>query len=135
MPSLSFTNELISRDENLHCEFACLLFSKLECPPDDATVRSIITEAVALEKEFVCDALPVRLIGMNAEQMSQYIEYVADRLLKMLGVTPQYHAANPFEFMELQSIELRTNFFERRNGQYQKSGVLAERLYGYDEDF
>lgn len=135
MPGLTFTNELISRDENMHCEFACLLFRKLRAPPDREVVLGIVRDAVAIEKEFVCDALPCRLLGMNSESMSQYIEYVADRLLRMLGHEPVYGAENPFEFMELISMEGKTNFFERRVGEYQKVGVLSGGRRADDESF
>lgn len=124
MPGLSFSNELISRDEGLHCQFACLLFSMLESKPIGA-VRGIIVEAAECEKEFVREALPVSLIGMNAEQMSQYIEFVADRLLQQFGVDKHYGSANPFDWMCLISLEGKTNFFERRVGEYQKSGVTT----------
>ena len=136
MPGLTFTNELISRDENLHCEFACLLFSKLVNKPTVEVVHAIVADAVAIEKEFICDSLPVRLIGMNSSSMSNYIEYVADRLLISLAYPVRYNATNPFEFMELQSMEGKTNFFEKRVPDYQKAGVLTgERSYGHDDDF
>ncbi len=127
MPGLTFSNELISRDEGLHCDFACLLYSMLENKLDPAEVQAIITEAVEFEKEFVTDALPVSLIGMNAEMMSQYIEFVADRLLVSLGVDKVYGTANPFPWMDMISIQGKTNFFEKRVGDYQKAGVMANR--------
>lgn len=125
MPGLTFSNELISRDEGLHCEFACLLYSMLQHKLSQSTVQSIIADAVAIEKQFVCDALPVSLIGMNAELMSQYIEYVADRMLLSLGYGKLYNTANPFEWMEMISLQGKTNFFEKRVGEYQKAGVMA----------
>lgn len=125
MPGLSFANELISRDEGLHCDFACLIYSQLVHQIPKKTVQEIIMSAVQLEREFVSDALPVRLIGMNAELMCQYIEFVADRLLIALGVEPVYRVSNPFDFMELISMAGKTNFFERRVSDYQKPGVVA----------
>ncbi|MFN8304706.1 MAG: ribonucleoside-diphosphate reductase small subunit [Saprospiraceae bacterium] len=127
MPGLAFSNELISRDEGMHCDFACLLFSMMKEKPAPAEVEAIITEAVAFEKEFVTDALPVSLIGMNAELMSQYIEFVADRLLAALGNEKVYGTANPFPWMDMISIQGKTNFFEKRVGDYQKAGVMAKR--------
>lgn len=123
MPGLAFSNELISRDEGLHCDFACHLYTQhiINKLPSER-IRQIITEAVTIEKEFVCDALPVRLIGMNADMMSQYIEFVADRLLSELGVEKYYNATNPFDFMEYISMETKTNFFERRVAEYRKAG-------------
>lgn len=139
MPGLSFSNELISRDEGLHCDFACLLYQKhLVNKLPKQTVKQIITDAVAIEKEFVSDALPVKLIGMNADLMCQYIEFVADRLLVELGNEKVYNVTNPFDFMELISLEGKTNFFERRVGEYQKAGVMAgkeENVFKLDEDF
>lgn len=125
MPGLSFANELISRDEGLHCDFACFLYKELQNTLSHETVRDIIESAVALECEFVRDSLPVRLIGMNAEHMCQYIEFVADRLLGALGVKKSFNATNPFDFMEMISIPGKTNFFERRVSEYQKSGVVS----------
>ena len=125
MPGLSFSNELISRDEGLHCDFACLLYTKhLINKLSKKTVEKIILDAVAIEKEFVTDALPVNLIGMNAKLMQQYIEFVADRLLVELGNEKVFNAANPFDFMEMISLQGKTNFFEKRVGEYQKAGVL-----------
>lgn len=123
MPGLTFSNELISRDEGLHCDFACLLYSHLQHKLPQATVYELIRDAVANEKEFITEALPVGLIGMNAALMQQYIEFVADRLLVSLGYPKLYRVANPFDWMELISLEGKTNFFERRVGEYQKSGV------------
>lgn len=127
MPGLSFSNELISRDEGMHTEFACLLFSMLNNKPSADTIKQIIAEAVTCEKEFVETALPVKLIGMNAEQMSQYIEFVADRLLLQLGIEKMYNSVNPFDWMCLISLEGKTNFFEKRVGEYQKSGLTSSR--------
>ena len=139
MPGLSFSNELISRDEGLHCDFACLLYNNhlIDKLSKDA-VKSIIMDAVAIEKEFVTDAIPVRLIGMNSDLMGQYIEFVADRLLNELGNEKVYNTPNPFDFMDMISIEGKTNFFEKRVGEYQKSGVLGgKESHGFttDEDF
>ena len=118
MPGLTFSNELISRDEALHTEFAILLYKKLVQPLPEKMVHLIITQAVKIEQEFICEALPCRLIGMNAPQMSRYIEFVADRLLLQLGYAAIYNVGNPFDFMELISIEGKTNFFEKRVGEY-----------------
>lgn len=127
MPGLSFSNELISRDEGLHCDFACLLYNNhLINKLPEARITQIITDAVAIEKVFVTDALPVRLIGMNANLMSQYIEFVADRLLVELRCPKVYHATNPFDFMEMISLQGKTNFFEKRVGEYQKAGVMKK---------
>ncbi|MDH5608179.1 MAG: ribonucleotide-diphosphate reductase subunit beta [Cyclobacteriaceae bacterium] len=140
MPGLSFSNELISRDEGLHCDFACLLYNnhvvnKLSVE----TVQEIIRDAVTIEKEFVTDAIPVKLIGMNAELMCQYIEFVADRLLVELHCPKIYNATNPFDFMEMISLQGKTNFFEKRVGEYQKAGVLNQEKekskFRLDEDF
>ena len=139
MPGLSFSNELISRDEGMHCDFACLLYNNhLVERLDPEIVRGIIMDAVTIEKEFVSDALPVKLIGMNAEMMCQYIEFVADRLLTSLGVGKVYNAENPFQWMELISITGKTNFFEKRVGDYQKAGVMGNRddqVFSINEDF
>ena len=139
MPGLSFSNELISRDEGLHCDFACLLYSQhINNKLPQETVQRIIMDAVAIEKEFVTDALPVKLIGMNADLMCQYIEFVADRLLVELGNERVYNASNPFDFMELISLQGKTNFFEKRVGEYQKAGVMgnkADNVFKLDEDF
>jgi ribonucleoside-diphosphate reductase subunit M2 len=125
MPGLTFSNELISRDEGMHTDFACLLFSHLNNRPSKQAVQDIITEAVTIEQEFLTDALPCALLGMNATLMKQYIEFVADRLLLSLGNSKFYHATNPFDFMENISLAGKTNFFEKRVGDYQKSGVMA----------
>jgi ribonucleotide reductase beta subunit family protein with ferritin-like domain len=126
MPGLTFSNELISRDEGLHCSFACQLYSKLQYTKlSEQKIHEIIGEAVEIEKGFICDALPVSLIGMNASLMSQYIEFVADRLLRDLGYRPLFGSTNPFDWMDMISLEGKTNFFEKRVGEYQKSGVMA----------
>lgn len=125
MPGLTFSNELISRDEGLHTDFACLLFSHLNNRPSKQVVQDIITEAVAIEKEFLTDALPVALLGMNSNLMCQYIEFVADRLLVALGNSKYYNSTNPFDFMDNISLAGKTNFFEKRVGDYQKAGVMA----------
>ena len=125
MPGLTFSNELISRDEGLHTDFACLLFSHLHKRPSKQAVQDVITEAVTIEQEFLTDALPCALLGMNATLMKQYIEFVADRLLVALGNEKYYRVANPFDFMETISLAGKTNFFEKRVGDYQKAGVMA----------
>jgi ribonucleoside-diphosphate reductase beta chain len=140
MPGLSFSNELISRDEGLHCDFACLLYNNhVVNKLSKDQVKQIILDAVEIEKEFILDALPVKLIGMNSDLMSQYIEFVADRLLQELGNEKIYNATNPFDFMDMISIQGKTNFFEKRVGEYQKAGVLAgkDNNHGFslDEDF
>lgn len=139
MPGLSFSNELISRDEGLHCDFACLLYNNhLVNKLSNETVTKIITDAVEIEKEFVTDAIPVKLIGMNAELMTQYIEFVADRLLGELGCQKVYNTTNPFDFMDMISIQGKTNFFEKRVAEYQKAGVLnsgENQSFSLDEDF
>ncbi|MEZ5006721.1 MAG: ribonucleoside-diphosphate reductase small subunit [Chitinophagales bacterium] len=138
MPGLSFSNELISRDEGLHCDFACLLYSMLENKLSTQEIYSIICDAVECEKEFVTDALPVSLIGMNAELMNQYIEFVADRLLLALGYPKVYNAENPFPWMEMISLQGKTNFFEKRVSEYQKAGVMSnkeDQTFQLDADF
>ncbi len=141
MPGLSFSNELISRDEGLHCDFACLLYNHhIQNKLSEETVVDIIKDAVEIEKEFVTDALPVNLIGMNSDLMCQYIEFVADRLLGELGCQPVYNAKNPFDFMEMISLQGKTNFFEKRVAEYQKAGVMKEgdgdhHKFSMDEDF
>jgi ribonucleoside-diphosphate reductase beta chain len=139
MPGLTFSNELISRDEGLHCDFACLLYTKhIINKLPKKQVEEIITNAVEIEKEFILDALPVKLIGMNSDLMSQYIEFVADRLLVELGNDKVYNTTNPFDFMEMISLQGKSNFFEKRVGEYQKAGVLAgkeNQVFSTDEDF
>ena len=123
MPGLTFSNELISRDEALHCEFAILLYSKLEKKLSKQKIHDIIKECVEIEIEFICEALPCRLIGMNSELMGQYIQFVADRLCVQLGYPKIYNMANPFSFMELISLEGKTNFFERVVSEYALANV------------
>lgn len=125
MPGLTFSNELISRDEGMHTDFACLLFSHLNNRPSKQAVEDIISEAVSIEQEFLVDALPCALLGMNSVLMKQYIEFVADRLLLALGNPKLYKVTNPFDFMESISLAGKTNFFEKRVGDYQKAGVMA----------
>jgi ribonucleoside-diphosphate reductase subunit M2 len=136
MPGLTFSNELISRDEALHCEFAILLYSKLLKKIDKARIHELIKEAVDIETEFICEALPCRLIGMNSEMMSQYIRFVADRLCVQLGYKKIYNVSNPFDFMELISLESKTSFFEKRNDAYalaNKTGI--NEAFTLNEDF
>ena len=139
MPGLTFSNELISRDEGLHRDFACLLYvNYVKNKLPDESVYSLVKDAVTIEKEFVTDALPVSLIGMNAELMCQYIEFVADHLLESLGLNKVYNAQNPFDFMDMISLQGKTNFFEKRVGEYQKAGVLSDKesmSFSLDEDF
>ncbi len=125
MPGLTFSNELISRDEGLHCDFACLLFSKLKKPPSHERVLEIVCDAVKIEEHFATEALPCPLLGMNTDHMVRYIRFVADRLLVALGFDSFYNAVNPFDWMQLISLQGKTNFFERRVGEYQKAGVLT----------
>ncbi|XP_052872282.1 ribonucleoside-diphosphate reductase subunit M2 isoform X2 [Anopheles cruzii] len=138
MPGLTFSNELISRDEGLHCDFACLMFKYLVQKPSPERVTDIIKDAVIIEQEFLTKALPVDMLGMNCELMSQYIEFVADRLLVELGCDKVYNSQNPFSFMEFISLEGKTNFFEKKVGEYQKWGVMAKRsdnVFTLDADF
>ena len=137
MPGLSFSNELISRDEGMHCDFACHIYSKhIKNKLPQQRVTEIITNAVEIEKEFITDALPVRLIGMNSDLMGQYIEFVADRLLGELGCPRVYNATNPFDFMEMISLQGKTNFFEKRVGEYQKAAVAnSNTIAGNNEGF
>ncbi len=128
--AIGFSNELISRDEALHTDFACLLYSKLARKLSQEAVHQIVRDAVEIEKEFVCGALPVSLIGMNSDLMSQYIEFVADRLLVALGYEKLFLATNPFEWMDMISMQGKTNFFEKRVGEYQKAGVMASTAGG-----
>ena len=140
MPGLSFSNELISRDEGMHCDFACLLYNNhlINKLPVE-TVQEIIRDAVNIEQEFVSDALPVRLIGMNSDLMCQYIEFVADRLLVSLNCPKIYNSTNPFDFMEMISLQGKTNFFEKRVAEYQKAGVAEKQdqrdKISFDADF
>ena len=125
LPGLTFSNELISRDEGLHTEFACLMYSHLEEKLPEARVIEIITNAVTIEQKFITDSIPCRMIGMNADLMKQYIEFVADRLLLQLGCSKHYESANPFQFMEMISMEGKTNFFEKRVAEYSKANVAS----------
>lgn len=138
MPGLTYSNELISRDEGMHCEFACLLYSMCENRCDD-DIKGIVSEAVEIEKEFLTDSLPVAMIGMNCALMCEYIEYVADQLVVMLGQKKIFNTANPFDFMENISLRGKTNFFEARVSEYQKSyvGVIDQRDNNFrtDEEF
>ena len=139
MPGLAFSNELISRDEGLHCDFACMLYNKLENKLPAERILEIIKHAVDIEQEFVRDALPVELIGMNSTLMQQYIEFCADRLLFSLGCPKHYKSQNPFEWMETISLQGKTNFFEKRVGEYAKSGVGSSsednHCFDMDADF
>ncbi|KAL6343402.1 hypothetical protein AAG906_024767 [Vitis piasezkii] len=141
MPGLTFSNELISRDEGLHCDFACLLYSLLQKQLPWQKVHHIVHEAVEIEIQFVCEALPCALIGMNATLMSQYIKFVADRLLVALGYERKYNVENPFDWMEFISLQGKANFFERRVGDYQKASVMSSLdggknyVFKTDEDF
>ena len=140
MPGLCFSNELISRDEGLHCDFACLLYKQCKNKLPEELIHKIVKEAVECEKEFIIDALPCRLIGMNSDLMSQYIEFVADRLIYELGCEKIYRVKNPFDFMELISMNGKTNFFEKRVAEYQKAGVMESLeenndIFTLDADF
>jgi len=139
MPGLTFSNELISRDEGLHAEFACLLYGMLQQKLPEDVVHDIVRGAVRVEREFICEALSCDLIGMNNELMTQYIEFVADRLLTALGHSKLFHASNPFDWMELISLQGKTNFFEKRVGEYQKAGVMGaseeSKAFALDADF
>lgn len=142
MPGLAYSNELISRDEGLHRDFACLLYSIMRNQLTRQKVHQIVHEAVEIETEFVCDALPCALIGMNAELMSQYIKFAADHLLVALGYDKKYNVENPFDWMELISLQGKANFFERRVGDYQKASVMSSLQdngknfeFKLDEDF
>jgi ribonucleoside-diphosphate reductase subunit M2 len=135
MPGLTFSNELISRDEALHCEFAILLYSKLVKKMDKSRIHELIKEAVEIETEFICQALPCRLIGMNSEMMTQYIQFVADRLCVQLGYKKIYNVSNPFDWMELISLEGKTNFFERKVGEYALANKKSEDAFVFNDDF
>lgn len=138
MPGLCFSNELISRDEGMHCDFACLMYKKLVNKLPEQTIHDIVIDAVAIEKEFVKDSLPVELIGMNSTLMCQYIEFCADRLLEALGVRKYWKSTNPFDWMEMISLQGKTNFFEKRVGEYSKSGVgvdVKDQVFALDADF
>lgn len=138
MPGLTFSNELISRDERMHTDFAVLLLSMLQNKPSQEDVHEMMKDAVRIEKSFIMDALPCSLIGMNAELMSQYIEYVADRLLKQMGYEAIWKSENPFEWMELISLRPKGNFFEVKIGEYQKAGVgksKEDNTFALDDEF
>jgi ribonucleotide reductase beta subunit family protein with ferritin-like domain len=137
MPGLGLSNEFISRDEGLHQTFGEMLYSKLENKLSFEEVRNIVTEAVANEKDFICDAIPCKMIGMNSELMSQYIEFVADRIFVALGHSKFYNSVNPFDFMELISLQGKTNFFEKKVADYQRAGILntEDNVFGLDADF
>lgn len=138
MPGLTFSNELISRDEGMHCNFACLLFRYVKNKPSEERIKAIIIDAVKIEQEFLTDALPVKLIGINCDLMSQYIEFVADRLLGELGCEKHFKTENPLDFMDQISMEVKTNFFEKKVSEYQKAGVMAsakEREFSLDAEF
>ncbi|KAK6992166.1 ribonucleoside-diphosphate reductase subunit M2 [Favolaschia claudopus] len=130
MPGLTFSNELISRDEGMHTDFACLLFSLLQTKPASASVEAIVREAVSVETDFVHEALPFRLLGINPDSMIQYVQYVADRLLDSFGVAKVFNSENPFDFMELISLEGKTNFFEKRVSEYSKAHMLGRENRG-----
>ena len=134
MPGLTFSNELISRDEGMHTDFAVMLFSKLVKKTKKSKVYDIVKEAVEIEKEFICEALPCKLIGMNSNLMSQYIEFVADRLVVQLGFEKIFKSSNPFDFMEMISLEGKTNFFEKRVGDYSlSSGQKSDEVFNIDD--
>lgn len=135
MPGLTFSNELISRDEALHCEFAILLYSKLIKKMNKARIHEIIKEAVEIETEFICEALPCRLIGMNSQMMTQYVQFVADRLCVQLGYDKIYQVNNPFDWMELISLEGKTNFFERKVGEYSLANKTSQDAFVFSDDF
>ena len=136
MPGLTFSNELISRDEALHTEFAILLYSKLQKKLPKKRVYEIIKDAVDIEKEFIIEAIPCRLIGMNSTLMSQYIEFIADRLCLQLGYDKIYNSQNPFDFMELISIETKVNFFERTNSEYALANKsVSPDVFDFNSDF
>jgi ribonucleoside-diphosphate reductase beta chain len=136
MPGLTFSNELISRDEGLHTDFACLLYSKLINKLSTEEILVIVKDAVSIEQSFISEAIPVELIGINSYSMSQYIEYVADKLLIELGYTKHFNSTNPFDFMELISLENKTNFFEKRVADYQKANIMNyDNTFDLDADF
>jgi ribonucleotide reductase beta subunit family protein with ferritin-like domain len=135
MPGLSFSNELISRDEGLHQEFAVTLYHNLKTKLDTSTIHNIVREALQIERKFITEALPCRLIGMDAENMGRYIEFVADRLLTQLGAPPLFGSQNPFDWMETISLEGKTNFFEKRVGDYSKHMVSEGDDIRFDEEF
>ena len=138
LPGLSFSNELISRDEGMHTDFACLLYKYIQNKVPNDRIYEIIWEAVSIEHEFVSESLPVELIGMNSKLMMQYIEFVADRLLFTLGVPKYYNSTNPFDWMHMISLQRKTNFLERKVSEYQKAGVMQkkeDKKFAFDQDF
>lgn len=137
LPGLCYSNELISRDEGLHCDFACHLSKNLVCPASPQCTGQIVREAVDIEKEFVADSLPVSLVGMNADSMGDYIEFCADRLLVSLGCSKMYGTENPFPWMTLISLQGKSNFFEKRVGEYARNGVgtLQHHVFDLEADF
>ncbi len=136
MPGLTFSNELISRDEALHCEFAVLLYDKLQIKMSENQFHQLVKEAVEIESEFICEALPCRLIGMNSQMMTQYIQFVADRLCLQLGYNKMYNVSNPFSFMTLISLESKTNFFEKYNDSYALATKTGQNeAFNFEEDF
>jgi ribonucleotide reductase beta subunit family protein with ferritin-like domain len=135
MPGLSFSNELISRDEGLHQEFAVTLYHNLQTKLDVQTIHNIVREAVSIEREFITEALPCKLIGMDSQEMKQYIEFVADRLLAQLGAPALFGSQNPFDWMETISLEGKTNFFEKRVGDYSKHMITEGDSIRFDEEF
>ena len=144
MPGLAFANELIARDEGLHTDFACMLVHRLVHPPSPERILAIVSDAVAIEESFVTDALPVGQLGMNAAMMVDYVRFVADRLLLELGCEKPWYSANPFPWMELISLQGKSNFFEKRVSEYAKTGVCTSsdddslkqsRVFSVDEDF
>ena len=143
MPGLTFSNELISRDEGLHCDFAVHLHNNhlINKVPEER-IREIILDALEIEREFITESLPARLIGMNSDLMAQYLEFVTDRLLTELNCEKEFNSSNPFDFMEMISLQGKTNFFEKRVAEYQKAGVMQEknddvssRSLSFDDDF
>ena len=140
MPGLTFSNELISRDEGMHCDFAVHLHNNhLVNKVPKERITDIIVDALNIEREFITESLPVSLIGMNAKLMTQYLEFVTDRLLVELGCEKVYNSTNPFDFMDMISLQGKTNFFEKRVSEYQKAGVLKKEeeanKFSFDEDF
>ena len=139
MPGLTFSNELISRDEGMHTDFAVLIYSMLNNKLDSEEIYKIVTEAVEIEKNFINDSIPCAMIGMNSDVMSQYIEYVADRLIVQLGYAKYYNSENPFDFMQLISMENKTNFFEKRVSEYSLANVKVDKDVNdeieFDADF
>jgi ribonucleoside-diphosphate reductase beta chain len=138
LPGLCFSNELISRDEGMHCDFAVLLHNEhLANKVSEERIKEIITSALEIEKEFITESLPVRLIGMNQDLMKQYLEFVADRLLVDLGCSKVYNSTCPFDFMENIALQGKTNFFEKRTGEYQKSGIMNKNsdTFEMNDDF